>query len=116
MQNILLKCVLINQTHFSIEGIYRSSTTDVELRGTFLKGKRSDLPTLIWFSDLVEPAENFKPFFTRPDSKILDVRNVWLLNYRNMGDSDHHDSFDMGVSIYGHQCRDKIFGYISMTE
>jgi len=23
------------------------------------------------------------------------VRNVWLLNYRNMGDSDHHSSFEM---------------------
>ena len=50
---------------------------------------------MIWFSDLIEPAENFKKFFTQEGSKILDVRNVWLLNYRNMGDSDHHSSFDM---------------------
>jgi pimeloyl-ACP methyl ester carboxylesterase len=50
---------------------------------------------MIWFSDLVEPAENFTKFFTQEGSKILDVRNVWLLNYRNMGDSDHHSSFDM---------------------
>jgi len=67
-----------------------------------LKGRRGDLPTLIWFSDLVEPAENFKTFFERSDNKILDTRNVWLLNYRNMGDSDHHDSFAMGVSIHIH--------------
>jgi len=53
---------------------------------------------MIWLSDLLEPAENFQKFFTRPDNKILDVRNVWLLNYRNFGDSDHHESFSMEVS------------------
>lgn len=50
---------------------------------------------MIWFSDLVDPADSFVPFFSNPDNKILDVRNVWCLNYRNMGDSDHHDSFSM---------------------
>lgn len=55
---------------------------------------------MIWFSDLVESAENFEAFFSRSDNKILNVRNVWLLNYRNFGDSDHHDSFDMNVSYH----------------
>lgn len=50
---------------------------------------------MLWFSDLVEPVENFAPFFSNPMHKILDNRNVWLLNYRNMGDSDHHESFAM---------------------
>jgi len=50
---------------------------------------------MIWFSDLVEPAKNFEAFFTRPDNKILSVRNVWLLDIRNMGNSDHHSSFAM---------------------
>jgi len=63
-----------------------------------LKGRKPDLPTMIWFSELAEPAENFKSFFMKENNKILDVRNVWLLNYRNMGDSDHHRSFDMAVS------------------
>ena len=47
----------------------------------------------------IEPVENFEKFFTKNDNKILDVRNVWLLNYRNMGHSDHHESFDMNVRI-----------------
>jgi hypothetical protein len=71
----------------------------VRLRGKFISGKQKDLPTLIWLPELVEPAENFNNFFTRPDNKIRDVRNVWLLNYRNFGDSDHHDSFSMEVSL-----------------
>jgi len=50
---------------------------------------------MLWFSDLVEPAENFEAFFRQEGNKVLDVRNVWLLNIRNMGDSDHHESFDM---------------------
>jgi len=73
----------------------KTSTDSVELRGTFLKGKRADLPTMIWFSDLVEPAANHKAFFEQQGSKVLDVRNVWLLDYRNMGHSDHHASFSM---------------------
>ena len=81
----------------NIEARRQESTEAVKLRGTLLKGRRSDLPTMIWFSDLVEPVENFESFFNQPGNKILDVRNVWLLNYRNMGDSDHHESFDMQV-------------------
>jgi len=73
----------------------QSNTSSVKLRGTYLKGKNQDLPTLLWFPDLVEPASNFKPFFEQEGSKILDVRNVWLVDYRNQGDSDHHESFDM---------------------
>jgi hypothetical protein len=72
----------------------------VKLRGHFLKGRNSDLPTMIWLADLLEPSENFAKFFNRPDNKVLDVRNVWLLNYRNFGDSDHHDSFGLEVSVY----------------
>lgn len=74
----------------------REGTGDVQLRGTYLKGRKPDLPTMIWFSELLEPAENFEKFFNKPDNKILDVRNVWLLNIRNMNISDHHSSFDMG--------------------
>jgi len=71
----------------------------VKLRGQLLRGRRNDLPTLIWFSDLLEPCSNFEKFFTRDCNKILNVRNVWLLDYRNMNESDHHESFDLEVSI-----------------
>ena len=50
---------------------------------------------MIWLSDLVEPAENFAKFFGRKDNRVLDVKNVWLLNARNFGSSDHHDSFNI---------------------
>ena len=53
------------------------------------------MPNLIWISDLIEPAENFTNFFMREDNKIRNVRNVWLVNPRNFGDSDHHDSFSL---------------------
>jgi hypothetical protein len=69
----------------------------VKLRGKFIKGKTNDLPTMIWLADLLEPAENFSKFFQREDNKISEIRNVWLLNYRNFGDSDHHDSFGLEV-------------------
>jgi len=70
-------------------------TEDVKLSGTYIPGRGKDLPTMIWLPELVEPAENFKPFFTNPNNKISSVRNVWLLNYRNQGGSDHHHSYDM---------------------
>jgi len=50
---------------------------------------------MIWIPELMEPAENFEKFFKRADNKILSVRNIWLLDIRNMGRSDHHESFDM---------------------
>lgn len=50
---------------------------------------------MIWLPELVESADNFEAFFSKKDNKVRDVRNVWLLNYRNQGDSDHHASYDM---------------------
>jgi hypothetical protein len=47
----------------SSKATHRSDTNKVNLRGTFLKGRNHDLPTMLWFSDLVEPAENFESFF-----------------------------------------------------
>ena len=85
---------------FIIEATLQKESDKVKLRGQFLKGRNSDLPTMIWLADLLEPSENFTKFFTRPDNKILDVRNVWLLNYRNFGDSDHHESFGLEVSLH----------------
>jgi hypothetical protein len=85
---------------YIIEATYQKESEKVKLRGHFLKGRNSDLPTMIWLADLLEPSENFAKFFNRPDNKVLDVRNVWLLNYRNFGDSDHHDSFGLEVSVY----------------
>lgn len=80
-----------------IEATYQRDTEKVKLRGRFIPGKHGDLPTMIWLSDLIEPVENHAKFFLREDNKVTDIRNVWLLNYRNMGDSDHHESFSLEV-------------------
>jgi pimeloyl-ACP methyl ester carboxylesterase len=53
------------------------------------------MPTMLWFPEVMEPAENWEKWFKLPENKILDYRNVWLLNPRNFGDSDHHSSFDL---------------------
>jgi hypothetical protein len=76
-----------------------------------MKGREQDLPTLIWLPDLLEPAENFSKFFGREDNKIGDVRNVWMLNYRNFGDSDHHDSFNLEVSLHILKSHNMFIGY-----
>ena len=78
------------------------NTNQVKLRGKFLASTQGDNPTMIWLPDVVENAENFEPFFTMPGNKIRSVRNVWLLNYRNQGGSDHHESYDMEVSRFSH--------------
>jgi len=72
-----------------------ANTTDVKLRGTFIPGSKPDLPTMIWLPELIEPASNFTPFFTSERNKIRATRNIWLLDYRNQGESDHHDSYAM---------------------
>jgi len=38
---------------------------------------------MIWLPEITEPAENFEKFFANKTNKVLDVRNVMLLNYRN---------------------------------
>ena len=76
-------------------GATAANTNDVKLRGTFLPGTRPDLPTMIWLPELIEPASNFTPFFSTPRNKIRSLRNIWLLDYRNQGESDFHPSYDM---------------------
>jgi pimeloyl-ACP methyl ester carboxylesterase len=74
---------------------YQKNTNDVKLKGKFLKSRKPDMPTLIWLPEVMDPVENFEKFFNDPKNRVLDYRNVWLLNPRNFGDSDHHDSFSM---------------------
>jgi esterase len=50
---------------------------------------------MIWLPEIIEPSQNFVKFFNRQDNKIKEVRNVWCLDYRNQGASDHHESYDM---------------------
>lgn len=53
---------------------------------------------MIWLPELAEQAENFEKFFSMPNTKIRSLRNIWLLNYRNQGSSDHvngKNSYDM---------------------
>jgi hypothetical protein len=38
---------------------------------------------MIWLPEIAEQAENFEAFFNQPHSKVRNLRNVWLLNYRN---------------------------------
>jgi pimeloyl-ACP methyl ester carboxylesterase len=69
------------------------------------------MPYLIWLPDLLEPAENFSGFFTKPQNSVDHVRNVWLLDYRNQGASDHHESYDvleMGEDIVRFMDQNKI--------
>ena len=56
---------------FMLSGVNAPGTDNVKLRATKLASRGKDMPTMLWFSDLMEPAENFTNFFTRPDSKIL---------------------------------------------
>lgn len=60
-----------------------------------MKGKYNDLPNLIWFGEATDPVNSWVNFFTNPENKILDYRNVYLLYPRNFGTSDRCDSFDM---------------------
>jgi len=67
----------------------------VSLRGTYIKGNFEDLPNLIFFPELCDPASNWTEFFLNPENKFLNHRNVWLVDPRNFGNSDQHPSFDL---------------------
>lgn len=67
----------------------------MKLRGTHLAAHGNDLPTMIWLGDILEPASNFSGFFNREDNRVRKLRNIWMLDYRNQGDSDHHPSYDL---------------------
>ncbi len=60
------------------------------------------MPTMLWFPEALDSAESWESWFQKSDNnvntyitQILDYRNFWIVNSRNFGDSDHHDSFDL---------------------
>lgn len=65
------------------------------LRGVTLRGRYNDLPNLIFLPEMCDPVENWIPFFTDPQNKMLDYRNVHILSPRNFGTSDRFNSFDI---------------------
>lgn len=85
----------INKKFIGQGASYQTDTEKVRIRGKFIKSRNTDMPTMLWFPEVLEPSENWEKWFSRSDNKVLDYRNVWVLNPRNFGDSDHHNSFDL---------------------
>jgi len=75
------------------KSVVQANNEDVDLRGIHLQGKYEDLPTMIFFPQMLDQAENWIKFFKNPNNKVLDSRNVWLLYPRNFGSSDRHASY-----------------------
>jgi len=75
------------------KSVVQANKEDVDLRGIHLKGKYEDLPTMIFFPQMLDQAENWIKFFNNPNNKLLENRNVWLLYPRNFGSSDKHASY-----------------------
>jgi len=49
---------------------------------------------MLFFPQLLDPAENWIKFFMNPNNQLLDYRNVWLVYPRNFGTSDCHSSWN----------------------
>lgn len=80
----------------------QKDTKEVQLRGLRLKGNYEDLPNLIFFTDIFDTPESWLPFFMNDKHRILDHRNVYILNPRNFGLSDRcEDTEDYGLAVAG---------------
>ena len=78
----------------------QKDTKEVQLRGLRLKGNFEDLPNLIFFTDMFDSVESWLPFFMNDKHKILDYRNVYILNPRNFGLSDRcNDTEEYGAAV-----------------
>jgi len=63
-------------------------TRDVELRGIKLKGRSNDLPSMIFFPDIMDTAENWLSYFMNAPNSVLNYRDVYIVYPRNFGSSD----------------------------
>lgn len=102
MKNFKSSNLNIQQSFFKLQkrfiaqgAVYQSEHSKVKLKGNFLKSRRPDMPTMLFFPELLSQVDSYTKFFSDPNHGILNYRNVWLLNPRNTGDSDHHDSFEL---------------------
>jgi len=82
-------------TQIKGEPTYVNHSKKVNLRGEFIKGNYNDLPNLIFFPEACDSVKNWRNFFTNPENRFLDYRNVYLLYPRNFGTSDRHNSYDI---------------------
>jgi len=66
---------------------------------------------MLFFPQILDPAENWIKFFTNPNNQLLEYRNVWLLYPRNFGNSDKHSSWygeDMADDVVRFMYKNKI--------
>jgi hypothetical protein len=49
---------------------YQTDTNKVRLRGKFLKSRNVDMPTMLWFPEVLESAENWENWFQKPDNHV----------------------------------------------
>ena len=69
--NSFKRSLYFNQKFFlGTNASYVSDSTKVKLRGKFLKSKREDMPTLLWFPEVLEHANSSEKFFTNPLNKV----------------------------------------------
>lgn len=49
---------------------FQTDSSKVKLRGKFLKSKRQDMPTMLWFPEILDQADNSADFFTHKLNKV----------------------------------------------
>jgi hypothetical protein len=42
----------------------------VQLRGKLLKSRNEDMPTMLWFPEVLETIENYEKWLTNPENKV----------------------------------------------
>ncbi|OMJ95715.1 hypothetical protein SteCoe_779 [Stentor coeruleus] len=70
---------------------FTQASDKLQLRGTLIKSTSNDMPTILAFPDLLENPDSLRPLFNK---KLLEVRNVWLLSYRNSWLSERNESME----------------------
>ena len=61
-----------SQIHFNRTAPTHKHTQDVQLRGVVLKGRYEDLPNMIFLPEAFDMVDNWVPFFTNPDNKVIN--------------------------------------------
>mgnify|MGYP000739741794 CR=1 FL=1 len=56
-----------------LDATYESDTNKVRLRGKFYKSRNDDMPTMLWFPEVFDLAENYDKWLNNPNNDVKKV-------------------------------------------
>jgi len=59
-----------------LDAFYESDNSKVKMRGKFYKSRNVDMPTMLWFPEVLDLPENYDKWLNNADNKVIKIQKI----------------------------------------